>query len=189
MSTGLRIGLTGKAGAGKGVVADYLVEHHGFTKVSFAGPLKKMLLTLDPLLSSDFDDQRYRLSEVIEHGEAHVKQYFPEYRRLLQVLGTDCIRSLDETFWVRAAMQQITAKGNYVFDDVRFPNEALAVQAQGTLWCIIRDEHDGGAGNHASEQWAGQMNENYHLPNDGTIAELCAQVDSIMSTLKEEASA
>lgn len=201
MSAGLRIGLTGKAGAGKGVVADYLVEHHGFTKVSFAGPLKKMLRTLDPVLSTRVgfaSENRYsgdsvRLSDLFAIGmtELQIKasKYGPEYRRLLQVLGTDCIRALDETFWVRAAMQQITAKGNYVFDDVRFPNEALAVQAQGTLWCIMRDEHDGGAGNHSSEQWAGQMNENYHLPNDGTIAELCAQVDSIMSTRKEEASA
>lgn len=199
MSTGLRIGLTGKAGAGKGVVADYLVEHHGFTKVSFAGPLKKMLRTLNPIIGSqltfgDFGAEPTRLSHLFDVGmtELELKQspfFGAEYRRLLQVLGTDCIRALDEPFWVRAAMQQITAKGNYVFDDVRFPNEALAVQAQGTLWCIMRDEHDGGAGNHASEQWVGQMNENYHLPNDGTIAVLCAQVDSIMSTLKEEASA
>lgn len=193
MSTGLRIGLTGKAGAGKGVVADYLVAEHGFTKVSFAAPLKKMLLTLNPIVGVSDDSPVYLeplLGEPRHENswtELDVKAEFPEYRRLLQVLGTDCIRAVDETFWVRAAMQQITAKGNYVFDDVRFPNEALAAQAQGTLWCIIRDEHDGGAGNHASEQWAGQMNENYHLPNDGTIAELCAQVDSIMSNLKEEA--
>ena len=197
MSSGLRIGLTGKAGAGKGVVADYLVEHYGFTKVSFAGPLKKMLRTLNPIIGSqltlgDFGAEPTRLSHLFDVGmtELELKNsvHGPEYRRLLQVLGTDCIRAWDETFWVRAAMQQITAKGNYVFDDCRFPNEGKAIKdSGGTLWNIIRPGHDAGAGNHSSEQWAGKMNENYRLPNEGTISDLCALGDCIMETLKEAA--
>ena len=40
------IGLVGHAGAGKDTAAEYLVEHFGFSAVSFAAPLKNMLEAL-----------------------------------------------------------------------------------------------------------------------------------------------
>ena len=40
------IGLCGPAGAGKSTAARHLVEHHGFVRRPFAGPLKGMLRTL-----------------------------------------------------------------------------------------------------------------------------------------------
>lgn len=191
------VGLTGKAGAGKGVVADHLVEAHGFTKLSFAGPLKKMLRTLDPIMGHvpGFDSIPVRLSDVLAgyaNDEAEVKasRYGAEYRRLLQVLGTDCIRAVDQGFWVRAAMQQLTdPNGKYVFDDARFPNEASAVYLQGrrpALWHVDRPGHDGGAGSHSSEQHAGRMGENLTLINDGTIEALHEAVDRAVLALAQE---
>lgn len=198
------VGLTGKAGAGKGVVADHLVEAHGFTKLSFAGPLKKMLRTLDPIMDStvysldqgcdccepSYGTEVVHLSELSD-SEAELKAHYPEYRRLLQVLGTDCIRAVDEGFWVRAAMQQLTdPNGKYVFDDVRFPNEASAVYLRGkrpALWHVDRPGHDGGAGVHASEQHAGKMGENLTLTNDGTIEALHEAVDRAVLALAQEA--
>lgn len=40
------IGLTGLAGAGKSTAAQFLVAEHGFSRVPFAGPLKRMALDL-----------------------------------------------------------------------------------------------------------------------------------------------
>ena len=196
------MGLTGKAGAGKSAVADYLVEHYGFTKLSFAGPLKKMLRTLDPIIDStlysldqgcdccepSYDTEVVHLSERSD-SEAELKEHYPEYRRLLQALGTDCIRALDEDFWVRAAMKQLTdVDGRYVFDDVRFPNEAEAVlnggarRADAELWYIDRPGHDSGVGSHESEQYAGRMDETWHLTNPGNDIEgLQQKVDDLMS--------
>lgn len=37
------IGLTGEAGSGKDTIADYLVSHHDFRKISFAEPLRRGL--------------------------------------------------------------------------------------------------------------------------------------------------
>ena len=183
------MGLTGKAGAGKSAVADYLVEQYGFTKLSFAGPLKKMLRTLDPILEGSDRGFITHLSDLAHLPEAVIKTEFPEYRRLLQVLGTDCIRALDEDFWVRAAMKQLTdVDGRYVFDDVRFPNEAEAVlnggarRADAELWYIDRPGHDSGVGSHESEQHAGRMDETWHLTNPGKDIEgLQQKVDDLMS--------
>lgn len=162
------IGLTGFEGAGKSTAAQYLVERHGFTRVSFAAPLKRMVLALDPYVSSSFDDQFYRVSEILDtHGETEAKKLFPEYRRLLQVLGTDCIRSEQEDFWIRAAERQLTdPEGKYVFDDTRFPNEAQFIKDKNPhgLWNIERNGY-GPVNGHASAVLAGNLGETVFLLN------------------------
>ncbi len=176
------LGLTGLAASGKSTVANYLVEQHGFTRLSFAAPLKKMLRTLDPYLSSDFDSELYRLSELTEdYNETELKSLFPEYRRLLQVLGTDCIRAIDEGFWVNAAAHQITnwVQGKYVFDDTRFPNEAKLITDYNKwgLWNVKRVADAAADGAHASEMFAGKMGETQTLHNTGSFEHLFKQVD------------
>lgn len=44
--TKIFIGLTGLAGAGKSTAAQFLAVEHGFTRLSFAGPLKQMALDI-----------------------------------------------------------------------------------------------------------------------------------------------
>ena len=200
MSNGMIIGLTGLAGCGKSTLANYLVEKHGFERLSFAGPLKKMIRTLNPILGITDNEGGEEYGEVragdlqspeLGWSEADIKEseFGPEYRRLLQVLGTNCIRSVDDYFWVNAAGKQLESyTGNYVFDDVRFPNEAEAIRdgfnrrTPGTLWNIPREGLL--RGEHSSEQWAGKMDENFHLPNDGTPEELFRQADCIIKHLE-----
>jgi len=170
------IGLTGFAGSGKSTVAQYLVEEHGFTRLSFAAPLKKMLRTLDPVLVtqpefySPLDTFKLSLALDFFGSEQKLKEskYGDEYRRLLQVLGTDCIRAVDEDFWVNAAVAQMTdPDGKYVFDDVRFPNEAETIRGYGVrgLWNLMRPGY-GAVNGHASEQHAGSMGEYIVLLNN-----------------------
>ena len=199
MSNGMIIGLTGLAGCGKSTLANYLVEKHGFERLSFAGPLKKMIRTLNPILGITDNEGGEEYGEVragdlqspeLGWSEADIKAEFPEYRRLLQVLGTDCIRAVDDNFWVRAAGQGVGKfDGRFVFDDCRFPNEARAIKEgfgwigkTGTLWNIPREGLL--RGEHSSEQWAGKMDENFHLTNDGTPEELFRQADCIIKHLE-----
>lgn len=185
------IGLTGFAGAGKSTVANYLVEQHGFTRLSFAAPLKKMLRTLDPIVGRNNwganPSRAMRLSDLINAGysENAIKEseFGPEYRRLLQVLGTDCVRAVDQDFWVKAAVAQMTdPEGKHVFDDVRFPNEAEVIKGfdRVGLWNVVRPSFEAANG-HASEQHAGQMGEKMHVINDLSVSELHAQIDHMVA--------
>lgn len=185
------IGLTGYAQSGKSTVANYLVEQHGFTRLSFAAPLKKMLRTLNPIVGVIYEEE-VTLAEVFEtYGgdENAVKKsaFGDEYRRLLQVLGTDCVRAVDEDFWVNAAAAQMgDGSGNYVFDDCRFPNEAFIIQncSPEGLWNINRPGF-GPTNAHASEAHAGNMGETLFLTNDRTVEMLYTDIDAALSLARE----
>ena len=195
------IGLTGFAGAGKSTVAEYLVKEHGFTRLSFAAPLKKMLRTLNPVLSyelrfggteAEAKDYAKTLDEVFaNYGDENAIKasgYGKEYRRLLQVLGTDCIRAVDEDFWVKAALAQITDNGKYVFDDCRFPNEAFVISTINPLglWNVTRPGFEAVNG-HASEQHAGNMGERLWLHNGLDIEGLHDQIDAALTVVADSA--
>lgn len=190
------IALTGYAASGKSTVANYLVDQHGFTRVSFAAPLKKMLRTLNPIMGyEDFGDDGVvrglvhpiRLADLFRYGwtEAQIKEdpnMGKEYRRLLQVLGTDCVRAEQEDFWIQAAERQMTDHtANYVFDDCRFPNEAEFIKDRSPegLWNISRLGFEAVNG-HVSEQHAGKMGETVRIVNNRTLEMLYSDIDAAL---------
>jgi len=187
------IGLTGFEGAGKSTAAQYLVERHGFTRLSFAAPLKKMLRTLNPIVGSIYGEE-YTLSEVIEtYGgdENAVKNsgFGDEYRRLMQVLGTECVRAEQEDFWTLAADRQMSdPNANYVFDDTRFPNEAQFVldKSPWGLWCVEREGY-GPVNGHASAALAGNLGETTFLWNN-SLESLHDQLDHAVEQAFEDVS-
>lgn len=192
------IALTGAERAGKDSVADRLVERHGFTKISFAAPLKQALRATDPILG--FHPYRKgelaRLSEALANeSEDVIKQTFPEYRRLLQKLGTEGIRAIDDSFWVNAAMNKTTGNGRYVFPDARFPNEVGAVRNWSfgdeheiaEAWHVVRPSLVGPVGEqHASAVLHGNLGEDREVLNDGTLDDLYSIVDAIVEELEGE---
>lgn len=180
------IGLTGYARVGKDTVADYLVTEYGFTKLSMAAPLKRMLRTLDPYTAQQDGREPIRVSELweaLDGDENAIKSsaYGPEYRRLLQKLGTDCIRSIDPDFWVKAMVQEIEESGadRIVIPDVRFPNEGeliwnpqrfslRKVSEKSRLFQVDRLGVHYDPDGHESEQWVGKMGENGFIINSGS---------------------
>lgn len=186
------VGLTGYARHGKGAVAAHLVEHHGFVKMSFADELKAMARRIDPILDVR-KGHVIRLADVWEDyagNEDHIKQFFPEYRRFLQHLGTDGIRHVVPTFWIdalknRIEAHQTTFDSRIVVDDARFPNEAAVFT---DLWRVSRPGFETGADPHESEQWVGKMGENRHLKNNGTLEDLGILVDAVVKPLLQAAS-
>jgi hypothetical protein len=192
------IALTGAERAGKDSVADRLVERHGFTKISFAAPLKQALRATDPILG--FHPYRkgelVRLSEALANeSEDVIKQTFPEYRRLLQKLGTEGIRAIDDEFWVNAAINQTDPRESqrYVFPDARFHDEVDAVKDKAWVredylaeaWHVVRPSLVGPVGElHASAALHGNLGEDREVLNDSTLDDLYSIVDAIVEDLE-----
>ncbi|WNO26044.1 deoxynucleoside monophosphate kinase [Arthrobacter phage Wildwest] len=175
------IGLIGKKRTGKDTFADKLVRDHGYTRVALADPLRDAAYRLNPIMGTFplLDEgvtrvREWRLQDVIDVlGWEKAKDYCPEVRIMLQRLGTEAIRTIDDRFWIRAAFEKIDAlraDGKpVVVTDVRYPNEADAIRdATGYLVRIVRDLPDDGD-THASEKAMDDYREHLRIGNNGSI--------------------
>lgn len=162
------IGLSGYAQSGKNTVADILVDHHGFTQIAFADPIKDLIYEINPKISS-IEIQ----GMVNEYGWDIVKQN-PEVRRLLQNTGEAGRQGIDQYLWVALTFAQINDPLNdkYVITDVRFPTEASAITAQGgQIWRIERPGV-GPVNDNISETALDAWVFAETITNDGTIEDL-----------------
>ena len=126
-------GLSGKRGVGKTTAAMYLVKKYGFIKVSFAEDLRAMCKHFFPFTEGD----------LIMPGkkEAKFKEYDWTPRDFMIHLG-EFARFHDQSFWLNRGISKCKdPKKTYVFDDVRYKNEADAIiQAGGKIIRIDRYE-------------------------------------------------
>lgn len=76
---------------------------------------------------------------------------------------------------------------SYVVTDVRFPNEAEAIQKKrGSIIKVVRPSFDTGAFNdHASETEVDDCPSDYEIINSGTLQDLYVQVDEVIRWNKE----
>jgi hypothetical protein len=215
MSTPTIIGLTGLARSGKTTVAEYLRDKHGFTVLNFADPLKEMVFKLDPIVgvaeeaeipARKYDQVAYpvHLSDLTnpetgrfdeDYPEGYVKTNYPEYRRVLQTLGTECIRSVDQDFWVKLLWDRIAElpyeQDRIVVADVRLRNEAQSIlhrfelefPAERHLVHVKRAGQLAQLGGHVTEQMAGQLGETQVIHNYGGLAHLGDLVDNLVEQL------
>jgi hypothetical protein len=164
------IGITGRAGAGKDTVADYLVTKHGYTKVSFASILKNMLATCG-------------LPEPQNRGdkEKNYEGFEFSFRDAAQKLGTEWGRSLDQDIWVKLTMNGLEQDKKFVFSDVRFENEATAIRDKGLLVHLRGRQVDlGGLSTHASEAGVASQGRDWIITNTGSMEDLYSVVDRML---------
>ena len=135
------LGLVGYKGSGKDVMADYLVQHYSFQKMSFAGPLKDVCKKLFDLTDEHFTDRRLK--------EQKLEYWSLSPREILQKVGTDLFRKhFDSEFWVHQMENKISQllkvhpHTNIICSDVRFQNEAdLILKWGGKIVYIDRFEN------------------------------------------------
>lgn len=179
------IGLSGYARSGKDTAAEALVAA-GWTRVAFADVLREFLYKLNPVLDVYWDqvkafadEERFevRLRDEIDlHGWDGYKEnsmYAVEIRGLLQRLGTECGRELiSDNIWIDASLGR-SQSDNIVVTDVRFPNEANAIEDQYD-GRVIRIERPGigPANSHPSETALDNHDFYTTITNDGTIEDL-----------------
>lgn len=164
----LVIGLCGYAGSGKTTVADHLVENHCWARHGFAKPLKDMLHAL----GLGYEHTNGRLKETpcdILGGKTP--------RFAMQTLGTEWGREMiSPDLWVNAWLVTMPRHApGIVAEDVRFPNECLAIRKLGGL--IVEIARPGKEqGSHPSEVIDFQSDR--IVLNSGSIRELQDRVDT-----------
>lgn len=125
----MRIAFCGRAGSGKSTLADFLVEKYGFVKYSFAAAVKELCVEMFP--------------DIMALPKS-------EHRWLLQKVGTDWFRGVDDNVWIYYLMNRIIAEGfeDVVVDDARFLNEVhslkangfIIVKLEGRAWKMTREQ-------------------------------------------------
>lgn len=185
------IGLSGYAQSGKDTVANHLVEKHGFKRVAFADAIRESLYELNPIIASGMyedDVKLVYLREVVDAmGWDEAKAYYPEVRRLLQVLGTEVGRSWNSDIWIDLAFNKFREDEDVVITDVRFKNEYhRIVELGGEVWRVSRTGV-GAVNNHISENDLDNHVFKQVLHNDSDVYDLHSLVDYYLSINKRTA--
>lgn len=128
------IALAGLKGSGKSTCANLLVNRFGGAKLSFAGPLKKVALEM---LGLDYEQvygpdkikdtpTKYRWEDMPFSTE---KTGIMTARQILQSLGTEIFRKIDENIHVKAFFREVENLNAALIinDDCRYTAEAFAV--------------------------------------------------------------
>jgi hypothetical protein len=192
------IGIGYRARTGKDTIATYLDRWHGFLRVSFADSLKRCC------------QEVFGFSAVQLHGSS--KETIDPYwgfspRWALQTIGTELFREqIDPDIWVKSVLRRIerAPEQNWVISDVRFPNEAEAIQAMGGF--VVRVDRAGvmtprvpralvGNMSFLPENWRTKEHEsevamrNWNkwdqvIDNNGTILQLYPQIEAMVEDFR-----
>ena len=176
------IGFSGRLRSGKDTAAQPLIDA-GWHHASFARALKDFAYALNPIVPLPHGGYG-RLALVVDAvGWEKAKDDYPEVRALLQRCGTEAGRDvLGEDVWVNAALASLPADRHVVFTDVRFVNEARAIQSRGGI--VIRVERpslpEPGPDAHPSETALDGFGFDVVVRNTGTVGSLHAAVRQIV---------
>jgi hypothetical protein len=178
------IGLTGYARVGKDSTADFMVRDYDYVKMSFADPMRKALVTLDPIIRLG-ESMPVHLSQVLPSMTwDELKAESPDIRPLMQRLGTEVGRNMfGENFWVNLAMAEAEKLENVVFADVRFKNEADAISEAGGIIIRVSREGFGPANEHVSETDMDDYPVDYVINNSSNLDKLSAKVNVLLASL------
>jgi hypothetical protein len=139
------IGICGLIGSGKDTVAQHLIKHHNFVKISFADKLKDAVAVMfdwdRTMLEGNTDVSREWREKEDEFWTKETGRSITP-RKVLQEFGTECMRNgFYDGVWVSLTKKHIldNPQTNFVIPDVRFPNEAKMLTSLGSeLWRVRR---------------------------------------------------
>lgn len=169
----MNIGICGKAGTGKTVVADHLIKKYGYKRHSIADEVKRIAVRLFKMKKKD--------------------------RKLLQDIGFK-MREIRPSVWIDFLIDQIRGKDKIVVDDIRYPNEYQALKKEGFKiirvvadreTCIERlSERDGTAAVERLDDESETAMDDIKIENvlDGNLPleEMLAQLDKLLISLEKE---
>lgn len=173
------VGVAGRAGSGKDTMGQHLVEEHGFTRISFAGPLKEAAACVFGLSDFELND---RTAKEMVHPYWGLSP-----RTILQKLGTEGLRqNFGDDILAKVCKKRILRGfqegcDKVVVTDCRFPNEAKMIYSfmgRDSVATVVRVRCDtrpsalsGDTGSHASEIPLPEDLVSEEIENDGTLQE------------------
>jgi len=145
MGMPMRIAFAGPRATGKTTLAHYLEEHYGFTRMSLATPIKRIIAEAP---ADSYERYQFLLGwgrELFPGRLVLATRFASEATRVLsterdpgrraQLIGTDVGRALDQEVWIRYLLEHLPS-GPVAVDDVRFRNECEQLRAAGFV--IVR---------------------------------------------------
>ena len=180
------IGVAGRIGAGKDVLANYLNQTRGFQVIRFSEALKREILTRLPRTLKALRDLNGYVNVDLEEVVYNLKPL--GVRELLQEYGTEVRRWDDSDYWTRKWTDSVLgaiklgAKG-IVAPDMRFWNEAMAIKRfhGGVTVHISRPSAEGsGDSLHASETGLKDYLFDVRFANVGTVEQFHHQIEEWM---------
>lgn len=175
------VALGHRAGTGKDTLAQILVERHGFTRVAFADPLKRLAAELAPHLAQPF------ATALQEHGPDALKS-LRGGRDLLITLGNGVRRHIAPDAWIQPVLTAVhSSDHDLVVPDLRFPNEAAALRGAG--FRLVRVDRPGvgpGSGGESDEALANYHDWDQVVCNDGTLEDLERTADALLEKLLDD---
>ena len=128
----------------------------------------------------------FELSITDQQVDKHIGKTLTTTREVLQYVGTDIMRAIDDDIHLKWAMKRAPESDTYVVTDIRFPNEFdFFAKESGFLPFSIdrkkQDEFDSSS-SHASETHIPNLKKRClaELNNNGTIESLKHQIDKLV---------
>jgi 5'-deoxynucleotidase YfbR-like HD superfamily hydrolase len=151
------IGLHGRTGSGKTTVAEYLVAKYGYFRCTTGKAVRE-------------------ISKALFQTEA---------KTVLNRI-TDCMRAIDESVWIRAALATAPVGQPIVFDCVRYSNDYEQLNSQ-RLWTRGQDYDPNVDEYHLSETQIDDFEFHHNITNLlSNKSSLYQQVDNIMNDLRQD---
>ena len=165
---------------GKTTAARFLMDNLGYTKVSFAAPLRFMIERLLHSAGYTYNEIQWFLNE---GKEQNIEVIGASYRKAARTLGTEWGRNLIHAdIWVNIVEQKIIhTEVPVCIDDLRFPNELELLRRHDfALVKLVRDVSRPDGDNHDSDVLLRDFDGWDHvIENNGTLEELCSKVQDI----------
>lgn len=165
------LGISGRKRSGKSLAADTLVTEFRRTfEWQLARPIKTFATQALGLTYAQVDGRDPEFDR-----EAILPEWGMSARQFMQRFGTEVGRAIHPDIWVRMLMRDCRDFGGLadvmVVSDVRFANEAEAIQARGgVVWRITRSDDNHPTDGHPSEDLS-DVPFDLEIHNGGTIEE------------------
>ncbi len=173
------IAIMGKKNSGKSEASRHLELTHGFKRISFADPIKCMLLSLGLSSEELWGGRKEDPSELLG-GQTP--------RQAMQILGTEWGRNLiHKDIWTSAWKIQVSKYSKaVVVDDLRFLNEAQAVKELGGRIILIERAEIVSKDMHSSEVEFEKIPHDIKVLNNSSISNLRLEITKLLRIQQDD---